>query len=190
MQHAKCTNKLFFSNLLQESIISQKLRLFIPIKIRLKVLMALNVKSGVSDGTPRHLVDQLRCFWRSSCITFRAFILQTVIMVKQISWFSSFLYTEVQEFSWTTWPWRWRLQSSITLLTTYHFTQHNIAEDSHYIILLMWVEQKIVATMLSNVQNGFKATISHHVAWKPCCGCKISVSHLYDGWKCKNKPLP
>jgi hypothetical protein len=37
-------------------------------------------------------------------------------------------------------------------------TWHNIPEDLFYFIYV-WVESKIVATMLSNEPNGFKATI-------------------------------
>lgn len=83
--HAKFTNNLFFWNLWNYSIISQKLRLFILVKIRFQILMVLNVKFGVSVVTPWHLVDQFQCFWENSCVIFRAVILHT-----QQTWYKIF----------------------------------------------------------------------------------------------------
>lgn len=67
--------KTFFSNLWNYSIISQKQRLFILVKIRFKIPMVLNVKFGVSVMTPWHFVDEFQCFWGNNCVIFRALIL-------------------------------------------------------------------------------------------------------------------
>jgi len=134
--HAKFPNNLFFSNLWNYNIISQKLRLFILVKIRFKILIMLNVKFGVSVVTSWHLINQFHCFWGNSCAIFRAVILHTAYTVKIFNGFLLLLlYKEAQEkfSSRATWPWRWSLQS-LAALVTYDLTWHNIPEDLCYFI--------------------------------------------------------